>query len=344
VTTAGALGTVGEAEHTDVEVELPDAAPPTRTLAERAVNVLLDYGIYVALAVEIIVFAVLSPFFLSVDNFLNIAQAASVLGIVAAAFFVGLVGGRIDLSLAAIVALTTVVMARVVTSGHPLWLALFVAFGAAIAVAMLNGIIAITFGVNPLVTSLAAMTFVSGIALVIAQGQTRAILSPWFQEVIFRRPLGIPTPVYVLAVVYALLAVMMYTTKIGWHIYAVGGNEIAAERAAIKTKRVYWFMYLLTSALAWLAGVITAGRAGAGSPALGPDVFNVMTAVLLGGIGFAGGGGRIERTLVGVLFIAVLENGLVLLDVPSFYGNLIRGAALVLAVVLSSIRDRRMRR
>jgi ribose transport system permease protein len=336
--------TIGEAERTDFEVDVPEAAAPVRTLGEQAITLVLEYGIYVALALEILVFAVLSPFFLSVDNFLNIAQAASVLGIVAAAFFVGLVGGRIDLSLAAIVSLTTVVMARVVSAGHPLWLGLVVAFAAAVAVAVLNGTIAITFGVNPLVTSLAALTFVSGISLVISEGQTRAILAPWFQSFIFRRPLGIPTPVYILAVVYVLLGVMMYRTKIGWHIYAVGGNEVAAERAAIKTKRVFWFVYTLTAALAWLAGVVTAGRAGAGSPNLGPDVFNVMTAVLLGGIGFAGGGGRIERTLIGVLFITVLENGLVLLDVPSFYGNLIRGAALVLAVVLSSIRDKRMRR
>jgi ribose transport system permease protein len=321
-----------------------EAPPPVRSLAERTAEALLEYGIYVAVAAEIIIFAALSPFFLSVNNFLNIAQAASVLGIVAAAFFVGLVGGRVDLSLAAIVSLTTVVMARVVSADHPLWLGLIVAFGAAMAAAALSGVIAITFRVNPLVTSLAAMTFVSGISLVISQGQTRAILSPTFQDVIFDRPLGIPTPVYVLATVYAVLAVVMYKARVGWHIYAVGGNEVAAERAAIKVKRVYWFIYLLTAALAWLAGVITAGRAGAGSAALGPDVFNVMTAVLLGGIGFAGGGGRIERTLVGVFFIAVLENGLVLLNVPSFYGDLIRGAALVLAVVLSSIRDRRLRR
>lgn len=344
MTTAESVVRFGDREDSDHQVDLPEASPPARTLAERAADGLLEYGIYVAVAVEIIIFAVLSPFFLSVDNFLNIAQAASVLGIVAAAFFVGLAGGRVDLSLAAIVSLTTVVMARVVAADQPLWLGLIAAFGAALAVAALSGVIAITFRVNPLVTSLAAMTFVSGIALVISQGQTRAILSPSFQDIIFNRPLGIPTPVYVLAAVYALLAILMYKTKVGWHIYAVGGNEVAAERAAIKVKRVYWFMYLLTAALAWLAGVITAGRAGAGSAALGPDVFNVMTAVLLGGIGFAGGGGRIERTLVGVFFIAVLENGLVLTNVPSFYGNLIRGAALVLAVVLSSIRDRRMRR
>jgi ribose transport system permease protein len=336
--------TIGEAALVTRDVQLPEAVPPARSLGEQVTTVILEYGIYVALASEIAVFAALSPFFLSVQNFLNIAQAASVLGIVAAAFFVGLVGGRIDLSLAATVSLTTVVMARVVTAGHPLWLGLVVALAAALAVAALNGVVAITFGVNPLVTSLAAMTFVTGISLVIAQGQTRAILAPWFQTFIFRRPLGIPTPVYILALVYLLLGLMMYKTKVGWHIYAVGGNEVAAERAAIKIKRVYWFLYAVTAGLAWLAGVVTAGRAGAGSPNLGPDVFNVMTAVLLGGIGFAGGGGRIERTLIGVLFIAVLENGLVLLDVPSFYGNLIRGAALVLAVVLSSIRDRRMRR
>jgi ribose transport system permease protein len=335
---------VGELAASDAWTEIPDATPPTRTGRERVVDALLEYGIYVALLVEIIVLSILSPYFLSVSNFLNIVQAASVIGIVAAAFFIGLVGGRIDLSLAATVSLTTVVMARFVSGGHPLWVGLVGAFVAAMMAAALNGVVSITFEVNPLVTSLAAMTFITGIALVISQGQTRAILSPDFQSFIFGRPLGIPTPVIILAIVYVVLALMLYRTRVGWHIYAVGGNEVASARAAIRTKRVFWFIYGLTAALAWLAGVITAGRAGAGSAALGPDVFNVMTAVLLGGIGFAGGGGRLERTLIGALFIAVLENGFVLLNVPSFYGNLIRGVALVLAIVLSSIRDRRMRR
>jgi ribose transport system permease protein len=335
---------VEDAERTGVGVEIPDTSPPERTQGQRAVNFVLEYGIFVALAVEIAIFAVLSPFFFSVSNFLNIAQAAAVLGIVAAAFFIGLVGGRIDLSLAATVSLTTVVMALAMSSGMPFWAALLAAFVAAMAVAVLNGVVAITFEVNPLVTSLGAMTFVTGVALVVSQGQTRAIVSPEFQAFIFSRPLGIPTPVIVLGFVYGILAVMLYRTRLGWHIYAVGGSVMAADRAAIKTKKVFWFLYILTTSLAFLAGVVTAGRSGAGSATLGPDVFGVMTAVLLGGIGFAGGGGKIERTLIGVLFIAVMENGLVLLNVPSFYGNLIRGSALVLAIVLSSIRDRRMMR
>lgn len=335
---------VEELATSKASTQIPDAVPPERTWAHRGTDALLEYGIYVAVLVEVVVLSVLSPYFLSVSNFLNIAQAASVLGIVAAAFFVGLVGGRIDLSLAAIVSLTTVVIARFVVSGQPLWMGLIGAFVAAMLAAGLSGVVAISFEVNPLVTSLAAMTFISGVALVISQGKTRAILSPGFQSFIFGRPMGIPTPVIILAVLYAVLALMLYRTRIGWHIYAVGGNEVAAARAGIKTKRVFWFIYALTASLAWLAGVITAGRAGAGSAALGPDVFNVMTAVLLGGIGFSGGGGRLERTLVGAMFIAVLENGFVLLNVPSFYGNLIRGVALVLAIVLSSIRDKRMRR
>jgi ribose/xylose/arabinose/galactoside ABC-type transport system permease subunit len=172
-----------------------------------------------------------------------------------------------------------------------------------------------------------------------------AIVAPGFQDFIFSRPLGIPTPVLLLALVFLVVTVLLYRTKLGWHIYAVGGNPVAAERAAISTRRVYWFLYLFAATLAWLAGLITAGRSAAGSAILGPDVFNVMTAVLLGGaIGFSGGAGRIERTLIGVLFISVMENGLILLDVPSFYADLIRGTALVLAVVLGSIRDRRMLR
>lgn len=324
--------------------DLPEHQAPRKSGIARLGDLALEYGIYVALVAEILIFAALSPVFLTVPNFLNIATAAAVIGIVAAAFFLGLVGGRIDLSLAAIVSLTTVVMAWLMSMGLPLWVGLLGAYAFAIGVAILNGVISISFGVNPLVTSLAAMTAVTGLALVIADGQTRAILSPEFQAFIFDRPLGIPTPVIILVAIYAFLALGLYRTKLGWHLYAVGGNPIAAARAAINVDRIFWMLYLMTATLAFIAGVITAGRSGAGSASLGPNVFNVMTAVLLGGIGFAGGGGRIERTLVGVLFIATMENGLVLLNIPSFYANFIRGVALVLAVVLSSVRDRRMSR
>jgi ribose transport system permease protein len=327
------------------EEQIVEAPPPTRSGWQRIGDLALEYGIVVALVGEIILFTILSDYFWGMNNFINIAQASAVTGIVAAAFCLMLIGGRIDLSVASIVALTTVVLARTVAAGAPFVVGLLAALGAALAVGVLNAVVSVTFGVNALVTSLAAMTFVGGLALVISEGGTKSIVAPGFQDFIFSRPLGIPTPVWILACVFIGVTLLLYRTRLGWHIYAVGGNPLAAERAAISTRKVYWFLYLLAAFLAFVAGVVTAGRSGAGSAALGPDVFNVMTAVLLGGaIGFTGGAGRIERTLIGVLFISVMENGLILLKVPSFYADLIRGTALVLAVVLGSIRDRRMMR
>jgi ribose transport system permease protein len=318
---------------------------PHRTRRRRAIDLSLEYGLYVALIAEIVIFASLSPFFLTLHNLLNIGQAVAVLGITAAGLTVCIIGGLIDLSQASVIALTTVVIAILHGStgdGLPVWLALLAALGIALVIGVVNGVVCVKFGVNSIITTLGTSTALGGVALLIANAQTRTIVSADFDAFFFKRVVGIPITLIVMVAVYVVAAVLLYGTKLGWHIYAVGGNPSASTRAGIYTKRIYWFLLLQSAALGCLAGIITAGQSGAGAANLGGDLLDVLTAVLLGGLGLAGGGGRIERTLAGVLFIGVLNNGLILLNVPAFYGQVIRGVALILAVVMVSVRDRRV--
>jgi ribose transport system permease protein len=321
------------------------ASKPYRTYQQRIIDLLLEYGLYVALIALFVTFSFSSPYFLSVRNLLNVGQAVAVLGIMAAGVTIALVGGQLDLSIGATLAMTTIVIALLVGDhGIPLWLAIVASVVVALGVGLFNSILVVDFGINSIITTLATSTALVGLGLILTQGKTRTIISPGYQDFMFRRIFGIPTPVLILIAIYVIGSIFLSRTQLGWHIFAVGGNASAATRAGIKTAGIYRLLFLQSAALGAIGGIIIAGRTASGSANYGGDVLDVLTAVLLGGIGLGGGGGRIERTLAGVLLIGMLANGMVLMNVPSYYQQLVRGGALILAVVLDSIRERRMAR
>jgi ribose transport system permease protein len=337
---------------TEVEIPLSHEPPssswslPRRALPRRALDLLLDYGIFVALGAIFVYFSLASPYFLSTKNLLNIAQAIAPTGILAAGLTIALIGGQVDLSIGAVVGVTSVIIALLVTDhGQSLSVAIMVAVGAAILGATANGILVVNLGINSIIATLAVGSVIRGVAFILAKGQTITINHPGFQEFIYARPLGVPVPVYILIGVYAVAFVFLRYVRLGWHIYAAGGNPSAALRAGIPVTLIYRLLFLLCSLLAALAGVITTARAASGQAIFGTGTeLDVLTAVLLGGIGLGGGAGKIERTLAGVLLIGVLANGLTLLNVPSYYQQIVRGIAFVLAVTLDGIRHKRMSR
>jgi ribose/xylose/arabinose/galactoside ABC-type transport system permease subunit len=137
----------------------------------------------------------------------------------------------------------------------------------------------------------------------------------------------------------------MTTTRAGWHIYGLGGNHSAAVRSGIRTKRLHTGVFLATGLLAAVGGILTLGTSASGGPNYGDGMeFDVLTAVLLGGIGLSGGSGKLQRTLAGVLVIGILNNGLTLLSVSSYYQKLASGSVFVLAVVMGAIAERRRAR
>jgi ribose transport system permease protein len=305
----------------------------------------LDYGLFVALAVEIIVFWILSPYFMTVTNLLNIGSAVAVLGITAAGLTVALIGGVLDLSQAATVSMTTVVIAVLNRDHHfSIGWAIAVALLVAFAIGAINSVVVVGFGINSIIATLGMGTVLAGTANLLTNAQTVGTIDTGFNNFFFKRIAHVSVPLIIMAVVYCLAALLLYRTKLGWHIYAVGGNPSASLRAGINIAFVFAFLFVLSSSLAGVAGVVTAGLSNGGSSLTGGDILNTVTAVLLAGIGLSGGGGRIERTLAGVLFLGVLDNGLILMQVPSFWGTIMRGIALLVAVIMVSVRDRRLAR
>lgn len=321
-------------------------APNGRAGQQVLLDRFLDLGIYAALIGLICYFWQASPYFMSQRNLLNIGAAVAVTGVLAAGMTVALIAGQLDLTVGANVALTSVVVALAVQSLHwPTVPAVVLGLAVGVGVGLVNTVLIVGVGINSIIATLAMSIVIRGIALISTDGQVKPLTNFALTNFMNERSAGVPNSVWILAGVFVVVSVVMSSTRTGWHIYGVGGNASAALRSGIRTRRVYAGVFLATALLASVGGVITAGTSDSGGPnyANGAE-FDVLTAVLLGGIGLGGGSGKVQRTLAGVLVIGVLNNGLTLLSVNSYYQQLARGGVFVLAVVLGAVAERRRAR
>jgi ribose transport system permease protein len=301
---------------------VPDIAP--------LVVLLLGLGIF---------FAIKSPFFLNYDNFLNILTAASIAGIIAAPATLLLVAGQFDLSVGSALTFCGVVMAYV-SQREGLLAGVLAAVCAGLLIGSVNGTLVTVVGVNPLITTLGTLAAFVGLARVIADGQTQPVAG--FGTLGTSRPfLDIPLPVIIFLVVVAGFYVLMRYTVFGRSMYAIGANPVAARLAGLRTGRLVFVAFLLSGVFVALAALINVSQLSAASTNAGNGMeLSVITAVVLGGASLAGGRGTILGTLFGLLVIAVLNNGLTLLNVSSFWQDVARGTLLILAVSFDQLRLR----
>ena len=296
-------------------------------------------GIYVIL---IVVLSILSPYFFSVNNFLNILVAVSTIGIMAVATTMVIVSGGIDLSIGSIVAIAGVAVVTLSLS-MPIYLAILLTLLIGLVVGSINGLAITRFKINPLITTLGMMSVVRGLAFVYSGGLTKNIFDDGFRFLGQGYVLGIPFQVIVMAVLFLLTAWVMRRTIFGRSIYAVGGNAQAARLAGISVRRLQMAVYILSGLSAALAGIFLASQLSAGAPSAATGIeLSVIAAVILGGSSLSGGKGTILGTLLGVLIMGTLNNGLTLLNVSSYYQDVARGLVLLLAVGLDQVRLRFM--
>ncbi|MBA3644104.1 MAG: ABC transporter permease [Chloroflexia bacterium] len=317
------------------EAEQRDRSPRT-ILGE-----LWDAGIGLAAvyAAIIVVFALLSDVFLSTRNFLNIGVSVSILGIIAATQTMVIIARGFDLSVGSVVALSGVVTAKLLEAGQPDLVALGGAIGVGLLVGLVNGLLITIVRVNPLITTLATLSVVRGLAYVWTDALTQGFPGRNLAWLGVQRIAEVPVPVIVMLIVFAAVSLTMRYTTFGRELYAVGGNPRAALLAGIDVRRTQLAVYLLSGMSAGLAGAILAAQLSAGSPQAATGLeLNVVAAVVLGGASLAGGRGRPWGTLLGALIMATLANGLVLIDVSSFYQMIAWGLVLLLAVVIDQLR------
>jgi ribose transport system permease protein len=285
-------------------------------------------------------FSIESEFFFNYDNFLNILTAAAITGIIAAPATLLLVGGQFDLSVGSGLTFCGIVMAYFVGQGEPLAVAIALAALAGMVLGSVNGFLVTVVGVNPLITTLGTLAAFVGLARVIADGQTLPVTG--FSGLGTSRPIfDIPLPVLIFAAVVLAFWALMRFTVFGRAMYAIGANPEAARLAGIRVKRFIFIGFFLSGVCVALASLVNVSQLGAASPNAGSGLeLSVITAVVLGGASLAGGRGTIIGTVFGLLVIATLNNGLVLLNVSSFWQDVARGSLLILAVSFDQLRLR----
>ncbi|GIF74438.1 ABC transporter permease [Asanoa siamensis] len=308
------------------------ATRPGRSLPELA-------GLLVVLVVLIGFFAWRSPYFFNVDNFLNILTAIAVTGIIAMPGTMLLVSAQVDLSVGSAAAFCGVVLA-VVAESSGLAAGVLVALLAGLALGVANGFLVTVVKVNALITTLGTLAVLRGFTQLTADGQT-VLLGIGFGWLGTARPLGIPLPVILLAVVVAASFVAMRYTVFGRSLYAIGANAAAARLVGIRNRAVIFAAFVLSGLAACLAGLILTSQLSAASPIAASGLeLSVITAIVLGGASLSGGRGSVGGTIVGLVIIGVLNNGLILLNVNTFWQDIARGSLLILAVSFDQLRQR----
>ena len=318
------------------------APSQSRSLGNRLKSTVLSEGAGLVLMYIIILVAmsILSPYFLTSRNFINLLLASSVMGIIAMFTTMLMVGGGLDLSVGSTVALVGVIASHAQYS-LGIWGAVAVALIVALIVGLSNGLLVTRVGVNPLITTLGMFSVVRGLAFVFSGGLTEPMFDAVFGKLGRGFIGGIPVPVIVLIIVAIGCAVVMRRTKYGRAMYSIGGNEKASHLAGLRVKRYQMWAYVLSALSAGVAGVLLTSQLGAGAPqaATGLEI-TVIAAVILGGTSLAGGKGTILGTIIGVLILGTLTNGMILLGVSSYYQQIAQGTVLLLAVGLDQIRTR----
>ena len=322
------------------------AARPAPSLWERIVAQVgtQNLSLLLALVILVAIFGSLRPdvFFLP-RNLVNIGLAITILGILAMAQTVVIVSGGLDISVGSIVGLATMVVAITMQSTGSATIGIGAALGAAALAGLANGLI-ITYGrVNAVIATLGTMAAFRGLAFLTSGGSSVSIVNEQFRVLGNGVLLFFPVPILVLLAVLALFAIFLSTTVVGRNIYAIGGNPTVARLAGIPIRRYQIGIYILSGIAAGIAGLLLASRTMSGQPASGSQGLELeaITAAILGGCALQGGKGTIFGALLGVLIIGVLNNGLILTSVPTFYQLIAKGALLIVAVM---IQERQLRR
>jgi ribose/xylose/arabinose/galactoside ABC-type transport system permease subunit len=299
-------------------------------------------GLALALVAIAAVLSFALPTFLTLANLINLVRQISINGILAVGVTFVLLTGGVDLSLGSLVALTGVAAASFAHPGdYPVVVPVLAGIAVGAACGAVNGVVITRGRVAPFIVTLGMMTAARGLALVLSEGRPVSNLSRGFTVLGSGSIAGIPVPVIAMAAVAAGAAVVLQNLRLGRYVYAVGGNENAARASGVRVARVKLFAYTLCGALAGLAGVVLAARITTGQPNAGVGYeLDAIAAAVIGGTSLSGGVGGVGGTVLGALMMGVINNGLDLLNVPSYYQQIVKGVIIVGAVWLDRSRDK----
>jgi len=314
----------------------PDPSRRFRLNAETVTTLTLC----LSLVVLCLLFGSQTEFFFTGTNLNTITSTIAIVGITAIGMTIVLISGGVDLSVGSVAALVGVVTSLLWSQQHiPLGISAVLAVLLGGLVGLINGLIVSYLKISPLITTLATFSIIRGAAFVLSEGQTNQLSNEAFNFMGRGSILGIPFSLLVMLFLYIFFMFVLSYTVFGRNLYAIGGSAEASRLAGIRVAPSLLAVYTLSGLLAALAGIFNVSQLASSAPRAATGLeFTVITAVVLGGTSLAGGKGTLIGTLIGVIILRVLNNGLVLMEVSSFYQEVARGAMLILAVGADQIR------
>ncbi|MGD7664773.1 ABC transporter permease subunit [Brevibacillus laterosporus] len=292
-------------------------------------------GPLLGLFLLVIILSIVSSDFLTVSNIFNVLRQVSINALIAFGMTFVILTGGIDLSVGSTLALSSALSAGLMASGGDPFLAIVVGLLAGLVMGAFNGILVAKGNVAPFIATLATMTVFRGLTLVYTEGKPITGLPDSFGLVGKSFFLQIPMPVIWMLLSFVALYFILKHTTFGRHVYALGSNEEATRLSGISTTKVKIWVYSISGLFASLAGIILTSRLNSAQPTAGTSYeLDAIAAVVLGGTSLSGGKGWLVGTLIGAMIIGVLNNGLNLLNVSSFYQLVAKGAVILIAVLL----------
>jgi len=287
------------------------------------------------------VFTVLSPYFLTLNNFLNIGTYGSIMGVMAVGVTIAMLLGAIDISQWSIATLAGMVAAILMNQDVNWLIAVLAALAVGVVCGIVNGLLIASLKITAIIATMGTMQIFRGVAYLTTNGSTVMIANQQYALIgrgfIFNT---VPIALLIVIVAFVLAYLILKYTRFGRYVFAVGGNESASYLTGINIMRVKLKALVISGFCASIAGVIVTSQVGAAIPTTGIGMeMGVLSAVILGGLSLSGGKGKISGTLIGILILATIQNGLTLLSVRTFYQMIINGFVLILAVSMDVIRS-----
>ncbi|MBY3184031.1 L-arabinose ABC transporter permease AraH [Rhizobium laguerreae] len=299
-----------------------------------------EQGLVVIFAAAFVIVSLFVPNFLTERNMLGLLQSVVTIGIVACTMMFCLASRDFDLSVGSIVAFSGMIAVMVSNATGSIPIGLLAALLCGAVVGFVNGIVIARFRINALITTLATMQIVRGLALIASDGRAVGINDPAFYQLALSRFLTVPTPIWIMLLLFILFGFVLNRTVFGKNTLAIGGNPEASRLAGVNVVNMRIWIFALQGFVCGIAGILLASRITSGQPnaATGLEL-SVISACVLGGVSLAGGRAAMSGVIVGVLIMGIAENVMNLLNIQAFYQYVVRGLILLIAVLLDNLRS-----
>ncbi len=298
----------------------------------------------IAIVFLCVILTILSPYFLTLTNFMNLLLAVSVIAIVAVGENFVIITSGIDISVGSITGLIGVISAVMLRGHVPIPLTILIALTGGLLIGLVNGLAIAGCGMSPFIVTLVGLTVFRGVAIAITGGLAIAFLPPQFNFIGSGEIGFLPVPVIIMFFVYALAVFISRYTVFGRHVYALGESKRASFQAGLRVKEIEIFVYMMSGLAAAMGGIIMTARLGAAHPLAASGLeLQCIAAVVLGGTSLMGGRGEILGTLLGAVLIGIIGNGLNLMNVSPYYSQIVYGITVFVILMVDALSHKRYR-